>query len=754
MKNKKLISLLLLFSVVITLICFSACGEGKNAPTALPFPQIELTGNVISWNEVENAENYEIYENGEKVAAQSETSYTVTKTAKGTYKFKIKAIDADGVYSASEFSNEVTYTVETDKLSAPKISKQDNIISWTAVQHADGYEVYENGVLVTSQAETSFTIQKTEAGTYRYTVKAISNSPDYTASEFSNEVTHIISTQLAAPEISLVGRVISWEPVQHAETYVIYENDYVILQSWAQTSYTIQQTLVGHYTYCVVAKSSDLAFKMSPKSNSVEYEALPVPLETPSNLSVDGNLLSWSEVENAGGYNVYENERLVSSKQPHSPYAIPLDKEPGTYIYTVEAVPVKDDPQYLNSELSQPYEYILSDERQTLATPQNVRTEQRDENKIPDDPSQGTISVLYLLWDSVDNASGYFIYEDGNRIYATQAESYVISEIQPGRHKYQVKAISTNTNYKSSELSSEVEYVVNAQSIEFTITLDKTYAAAFNSAVTVSIFAQDNNGFPVVDTNNKINIPAGGSSGKVTLSNGGRYVAKITSSLSGYYASEVKLSATATSGTISIYDTSLSRINLNQEKSFTAESGDTGNVGAEQMLLFVAPAKGQYMINADSGMICTVNGAERYLFSADENEAILLTVNCQSAGMFNFKISTATKQYINFGEMSFDGPSGQSNTVYADQSETKFYMHASAEAKRYTFLFTTATMGNTRFVTLTINGVDYEFDGAYCTSLNITIPESATDIEITIKVFGEAREEGLANVGFYVIPLT
>ena len=65
----------------------------------------------------------------------------------------------------------------------------------------------------------------------------------------------------------------------------------------------------------------------------------------------------------------------------------------------------------------------------------------------------------------------------------------------------------------------------------------------------------------------------------------------------------------------------------------------------------------------------------------------------------------------------------------------------------------TATMSNTRFITLTINGVDYEFDGSYCTTQNILIPSSVTDTEITVTVSGASAGEGIGNVSFYVIPL-
>ena len=450
-----LFTMLLIFAVAVVTACNGA-QEPNDTKTAMAAPQIELTGNVISWDSVEHAGSYEIYENSTLVKTVTENSYEIVKTAKGTYKYKIKALSADKNYSSSKFSNEVIYVVNNDKLSAPKIAISDGVITWESVEHADGYEIFENGELVSSQAETSYTIQKTETGTYKYAVKSTSTSSDYSTSELSNEVTHIISEQLATPQISIEGKVISWQAVAHAETYVIYENGVVIYQSWNRTSYEIEQTVVGDYIYFVVARSGNPAYEMSGNSNTVSYTVEPTALATPSDLAVDGNLLSWTESEGAGTYEIYEDDIIVA-KQAHSPYQIPIDHEPGTFSFTVKAFPAKNDKQYLESEVSEPLIHEVSDDRTQLAAP-TIRYETREEYKNPGNedltrPDEEKVTKEYIVWDAVPNAGAYFVYEDGNRIAATQSAEYVISEFMPGNHNYQVRAIATSADFKSSELS-------------------------------------------------------------------------------------------------------------------------------------------------------------------------------------------------------------------------------------------------------------------------------------------------------------
>ena len=179
------IKLLLAFPLIlVVLAAVSACdgfNEYDSKPT-LTAPQIAISESDVNWESIEHAACYEVYENSTLVKTVEETSYHIVQTAKGTYKYKVKALSADENYSSSKFSNEVVYVVTNDKLATPKISISNGVISWEAVEHAGGYQVFfEGGELVSQQSTTSYTVPHTETGVYKYTVKAISISGEYLA---------------------------------------------------------------------------------------------------------------------------------------------------------------------------------------------------------------------------------------------------------------------------------------------------------------------------------------------------------------------------------------------------------------------------------------------------------------------------------------------------------------------------------------------------------------------------------------------
>ncbi|MDE5721517.1 MAG: hypothetical protein K2I30_02080 [Clostridia bacterium] len=93
-------------------------------------------------------------------------------------------------------NNEPPTPTQPVQLSAPQITLTENVISWSAVDNATGYDVYEGTTTVsTAQTALSYTINKTEAGEYTFTVKAVSTDEKYTASNASNSVTYTVKGQ-------------------------------------------------------------------------------------------------------------------------------------------------------------------------------------------------------------------------------------------------------------------------------------------------------------------------------------------------------------------------------------------------------------------------------------------------------------------------------------------------------------------------------------------------------------------------------
>lgn len=129
MKKKALLSILLASAMTVTLAagCINNNNENSNnnennnsggevpQPVRLSAPQITLSGNVISWNAVDNATGYDVYEGDTAVStAQTALTYTINKTEAGEYNYTVKAVSTDEKYTASAASNSVKYTVKAD----------------------------------------------------------------------------------------------------------------------------------------------------------------------------------------------------------------------------------------------------------------------------------------------------------------------------------------------------------------------------------------------------------------------------------------------------------------------------------------------------------------------------------------------------------------------------------------------------------------------------------------------------------------
>lgn len=74
-------------------------------------PLISLNNRIVSWNTINNAEQYEIYVDDVLVDTVSSLTYEVNKSMPGSYEINIKAITSDPQLANSEYSNTVTYFV-------------------------------------------------------------------------------------------------------------------------------------------------------------------------------------------------------------------------------------------------------------------------------------------------------------------------------------------------------------------------------------------------------------------------------------------------------------------------------------------------------------------------------------------------------------------------------------------------------------------------------------------------------------------
>ena len=187
MKAKK-ITLMAVSAVCVAAMAFplAACGGSKATP--LTAPEITHNDREMTWEEVENATGYEVFENGVSIATVEEPSYTITQTASGTeFTYTVKALCDGGEYAASASSNEIKVTV----LPAPQISLSGTKITWGAVEGAVSYQVYIGEMAdkrYAAKAENEYTINTAtlNPGSYIFTVVAESDDNEVLSSGHSN----------------------------------------------------------------------------------------------------------------------------------------------------------------------------------------------------------------------------------------------------------------------------------------------------------------------------------------------------------------------------------------------------------------------------------------------------------------------------------------------------------------------------------------------------------------------------------------
>lgn len=329
-----------LFLVVISIFLVSCENMTLTAPSTT------LSGNTLSWDEVEDAANYYIYIDDNATSDPDATYFETTSTSfdlssaeldDGTYTIYVVAVN--GTYFSGQ-SNAIQYTVgEGDiTLSVPtNVSITNDLLSWDAVTDATSYMVVidELEVVVTTTSY-DLTNQALEAGTYDIFVKAIAGDVESMNSALVNYVVLEDTLTLTAPEnVTITGDSLSWDAVTNATSYMIVIDELSIPVSTTNYDLTNQALDPGTYDIYVKAIAGNIE---SSHSATVSYIVVEdeVELTAPENVMITGDLLSWDSVTDASGYIIHVNEEeIVVSTTSYD--LDQLDLDPGSYTLSIVA---------------------------------------------------------------------------------------------------------------------------------------------------------------------------------------------------------------------------------------------------------------------------------------------------------------------------------------------------------------------------------------------------------------------------------
>ena len=185
--------------------------DAYNKTSELDAPVLSVTeqfsdGFTISWPAVQNAAGYRYVFETEAEQGTTDTSLTFSNLDPGTYTVKVKAVPVSSEWTESGFTT-IMATVEAaapSKLKAPVLSVTDQsddgfTVSWQAVEHAADYSYVFGNDAEQRTTDTSVTFGSLEPGTYTVQVKAVSDSAEWTDSDFAS----VSATIEAAPEAEL-----------------------------------------------------------------------------------------------------------------------------------------------------------------------------------------------------------------------------------------------------------------------------------------------------------------------------------------------------------------------------------------------------------------------------------------------------------------------------------------------------------------------------------------------------------------------
>ena len=208
-------------------------------PTNLTATEKSESEILLSWDEVENALSYKVYDfnNNAELGIALSTTYTVNQLEPATqYCFVVTAVRNDSETDKSEDACATTLDVMPSaptNLKAEAIDETSIGLQWNSGENALLYNVYRDGQLVGNSQGTAYVDKELTSGTqYCYVVKGVRNGVEST--ETSNEAcattagvapsAPVNPTGLVAEVVDSTSVKLTWNAVGNATSYKVYQD--------------------------------------------------------------------------------------------------------------------------------------------------------------------------------------------------------------------------------------------------------------------------------------------------------------------------------------------------------------------------------------------------------------------------------------------------------------------------------------------------------------------------------------------------
>jgi large repetitive protein len=455
--------ILLAFQLVFPLVnAYALTTNNDVLPPSNLSSQLITPSNVkLSWSSVYGANGYNVYgivdSQLKLLGTTTSTSYTFNNLPEGSYRYVVSTLSADGESGpCAPVSVNIVYpSMATPTNLTNKVQNgNDIVLSWTASQYAEAYNLYQidadgQKTLLTSSKSYTYSITNVDAGTYTYAVSAVNSLYGESPLSTSTQVQVILPTMTAPSNLTYSlsnGNDITlrWNTIPYATSYKIYQvidGEKVLKSTLTGTSVTYTNKQAGDYIYEVHSFSS--RFGESDNGSQALFTLVMPTMQSPGNLTnsiTNGNdiTLKWNTVPYATAYKVYQiidgQKVLISTLAGTS--VTYTNKQAGDYVYEVHSYSDRFGESQYESQTS--FTLILP----TMQPPDNLSYTITNGNDIT------------LKWNTTPYATSYKLYQiiDGQKVLKSTltGTSTTLSNMPSGDYVYEIHSYSDRF-YESNE---------------------------------------------------------------------------------------------------------------------------------------------------------------------------------------------------------------------------------------------------------------------------------------------------------------
>lgn len=387
----------------------------------------------VKFSSVTGATAYSVKLNGTEIHSNLTTTQFVMTfsnetSAAVTNHYTISAVaNTNSVARTSSLPSVMTYSISVTKLATPtKPTISGTSISVNAIENAGRYE-YALDNNATEISSNSFALPGLTAGDHAIKIRALSNSSNVVASDYSES---LAIKKLDTPKnLKIVSGVASWGSVQNTTNFTIYMGTTKVNVD-NQTQWTIDQTLLSISGTALYIYARGNGAEIVDSENSAALKLY--KLQTPTGLMADNDNIKWNSVSSASSYKVlvngndYYQSTFSSTSVANNQIAV------GSQTLSVQAL--GDGKEYFDSEVSN----VLTVTK--LSTPVVTR-----------------VGSEYT-WSTVSGAAGYLITINNDSISLAAGEvSYNPSSYfkTPQNYTVKVRAIGNQQTTENVVISSD-----------------------------------------------------------------------------------------------------------------------------------------------------------------------------------------------------------------------------------------------------------------------------------------------------------